>query len=78
MSSTLVTMLAIRNDSSWIASINSAFAGERVSPLDRPSIEAKPTIAVSGVRKSCDTADSSELRNRSDSMLTSASRAIST
>ena len=29
---------------------------------------ARPTIAVSGVRKSCDSAASSEFRNRSDSM----------
>ena len=44
----------------------------------RASIDAKPTIDVSGVRRSCEIADSSELRKRSDSMLTSASCAIST
>ncbi|WZB70272.1 hypothetical protein WJ968_32500 [Achromobacter xylosoxidans] len=37
-----------------------------------------PTRLVSGVRRSCDTAASSELRSFSDSMLTSACCATST
>src|SRR5471030_1850493 len=78
MSSKFVTMLVMRSDSSWIAAINSALAGERVSPRASASMDANPTMVVSGVRKSCEIADSSELRRRSDSMLTSASRAIST
>jgi hypothetical protein len=51
-------------------------AGASVSD-ERTSASANPTSAVSGVRKSCDSADSSELRKRSDSICTSALRATS-
>ena len=46
----------------------------RVSASD----SARPISAASGVRRSCDSAESSELRSRSDSMLTSACCATST
>ena len=42
------------------------------------SISARPYTAASGVRRSCDSADSSELRSRSDSMPTMAPCATST
>ncbi len=81
-------MPVMRSASSWIASTSSpsrcasraAAAASPACAAARPfaSIDEKPTIVVSGVRRSCEIADSSELRSRSDSMLTSASRAIST
>ena len=51
-----------------------ADSGGLVSARD----SASPTSTVSGVRKSCDSAASSELRRRSDSIRTSASCATPT
>lgn len=67
----VAALSGIFEHSPWVAELAAA---------ERPfaSIDEKPTIVVSGVRRSCEIADSSELRSRSDSMLTSASRAIST
>ena len=49
----------------------------QAAAASRASDSDSPTSEVSGVRRSCDRAASSELRRRSDSMLTSASCATS-
>ena len=71
MSSRLVTSALMRKASScsdWArSSCASASAG-----LERASDSDRPTSEVRGVRRSCDSAASRELRSRSDSMFTSA------
>jgi len=67
----------MRRASSCMASALSSCAGDSAG-LVRVRDSARPTRTVSGVRKSCDSAASNELRKRSDSIRTKASCATST
>jgi hypothetical protein len=69
MSSRLPTIAFIRSADSRMAAVTSSrAAGSGGVVID--SVSARPTSAASGVRKSCEIADSSELRRRSDSICT--------
>ena len=78
MSSRLLTSALMRVASSRdrLRAISAARAasGGFVSASD----SARPTSAASGVRRSCESAESSELRSRSDSICISACCATST
>ena len=69
MSSKLVTMAAMRCDISprLAASANCGALSRGWLLVSRSAV---PTSAASGVRRSCDSAASSELRRRSDSICT--------
>ena len=77
MSSRLVTMSLIRVASSRMAAAISVCCELNAGRLRR-MVSASPTSAASGVRRSCDSAASSELRRRSDSICTVACCATST
>ncbi len=61
----------MRSASSCSSDATSSWAGASAG-LEPASDSDRPTSDVKGVRRSCDKAASSELRKRSDSMLTSA------
>ncbi len=76
ISSRLSTRRVVRSAWSRIASARLGMRATATRPARSVSVSARPTSAVSGVRRSCDSAASSELRRRSDSILISVSCAI--
>lgn len=77
MSSRLLTIWLVRRAGPVIACASSAWADpSRASAW--ASVSDVPISAVSGVRRSCESAASSELRSRSDSMASSVSCATVT
>ena len=77
MSSRLLTIALIRCASTTIACADLELL-PRQRRLGSGNDSASPTRAASGVRRSCESADSSELRSRSDSIRNSACCATST
>jgi len=75
MSSKLTTSPDMRCDCSLISKAMSCCSA--ANPGLEANASALPASEVNGVRKSCEMADSKELRKRSDSILTKASCATS-
>lgn len=69
MSSRLFTSTLMRSDEARMACAISACSPLRAGCVSA-RVSARPTMAASGVRRSCEMAASSELRSRSDSICT--------